>query len=156
MTLHPAKNTFLAHSTRIWKDSRAQEDIPHRRRAAEFHEGGPLVAGHGSTAGISPAHAHPHRPALRQEYVRRVFLDDRIGEFTEVMKGEDWFEHKKNYRIPSIVFQVTKFLNLIESGQSLQHAAQTQGLNLQEAKDTSERFNMIGAQFKENWVLQVQ
>ena len=28
--------------------------------------------------------------------------------------------------------------------------------DLQEANDTSERFNMIGAQFRENWVLQVQ
>jgi hypothetical protein len=28
--------------------------------------------------------------------------------------------------------------------------------DLQEAKDTSERFNAIGAKFKENWVLQVQ
>ena len=28
--------------------------------------------------------------------------------------------------------------------------------DLQEAKDTSERLNSIGAQFKENWVLQVQ
>ena len=28
------------------------------------------------------------------QYVRRVFLDDRLGECTEVMKGEDWLEHE--------------------------------------------------------------
>lgn len=71
-----------------------------------------------------------------------------VGTFSNYRDAEDYSDHlfTKGFYTKFGYISQTKiyYVYIFESD------------DLQEAKDTSERFNLIGAQFRENWVLQVQ
>ncbi|TFH07646.1 MAG: hypothetical protein E4H14_08045 [Candidatus Thorarchaeota archaeon] len=68
-------------------------------------------------------------------FVRRVFIDDRLSEHSILLKGDDWFEYCKGYTLPSTRFKITNLLYNAQNGQSLGEIARQQEYAMDEVKN---------------------
>ncbi|MFW9845964.1 MAG: hypothetical protein ACFFD6_04400, partial [Candidatus Thorarchaeota archaeon] len=69
-------------------------------------------------------------------FVRRVFTEDRLIERTIALKGLDWQDINTKHETPSIGFSTTKLLHEIEHGESLGAFAKSKKRNFEEIRDT--------------------
>jgi hypothetical protein len=72
-------------------------------------------------------------------YVRRVLIDDRLSEHSILLKGEDWFEYCKGFKLPSTRFKITHLLYYAQNGQSLGEIAREQGYSMEDVKELISR-----------------
>jgi len=73
------------------------------------------------------------------QYVRRVFLGDRLTERSIILKNSNRYDTSGQYMLPSLAFKVAKFLQSATSGQSLSEVAEAQGLTMREVEDLASR-----------------
>ena len=73
------------------------------------------------------------------QFVRRVFVDDRLTEDSIVTKSVDWIGKCHDFYLPSTAFKIARVLHHIESQQSLVHISKQQNIPLTELKEIISR-----------------
>ncbi|MGD9395148.1 MAG: hypothetical protein PVJ05_01840 [Candidatus Thorarchaeota archaeon] len=66
------------------------------------------------------------------QYIRMMFVDDRITDRTLVMKRIEWRSAISDFKLPSVAFSVSKILLGIEDAQTVREIAEFQNLQIEE------------------------
>ena len=72
--------------------------------------------------------------AIREfdQYIRKMFVDERITGRTLVIKRLEWRSSISNFELPSVAFSVSKILLGIEGAQTVREIAEFQNLQIEE------------------------